>query len=565
MNIFEDLVEELKEENLLEETVIEINLEREKAANKTISEKFAVANEQPTAIAEEDLNAVLSEFKDILDDDSKPLPAEKLAENTDVPAENLSVENDSQFPLQSETEFPPNAPIAPVPDLQANFYTSRATDEVSGLQLVEHVFSGVEREQMKTVPKPYDDLECKKALHAFLQVSADINSTEHAQAEFRLMQETESWYSALSRRDRNISVTHLRRYCETTRPVLSSTALISLARFYRNAPFTEQVRSKFDLTVTRLMTRELKNDKRDMPFNREELIGHLKKLYSQWASIPLYTANDDDSEILLIALKFEEFMNEAESAESFDSLINNDFFNRLRAFKESTNENFFAPLVTAATIECNVRVGNRYVDLIRSEKEKFDKNVLEDKYGFLHDQAISESSSKTLQLVQILGDKVEVEETKTIESIVADTPKPVKKEIAKPAKTAKTSKATASTGKLQVNKWLLAATILIVVVNVCLYLWMSSGDTNEINQKPVIKVNLENSPFHEFIKEARIGNNTFFGVVGPNWASLSQDKQEEILKKVYGVGGEKGFNKAQLLNSDGKTVAFIDSKGSQIY
>nr|HMS43538.1 hypothetical protein [Pyrinomonadaceae bacterium] len=107
MNIFEDLVEELKEENLLEETVIEINLEREKAANKTISEKFAVANEQPTAIAEEDLNAVLSEFKDILDDDSKPLPAEKLGENTDVPAENLPVETDSQFPLKSEAEFPP--------------------------------------------------------------------------------------------------------------------------------------------------------------------------------------------------------------------------------------------------------------------------------------------------------------------------------------------------------------------------------------------------------------------------------------------------------------------------
>ena len=118
---------------------------------------------------------------------------------------------------------------------------------------------------------------------------------------------------------------------------------------------------------------------------------------------------------------------------------------------------------------------------------------------------------------------------------------------------------------LDVNKWLLAATILIVVVNVGLYFWMSSDDSKEINQKPVVKVNLENSPFHEFIKEARVGNNTFFGVVGPNWASLPQEKQEDILKKIYGVGGEKGFSKAQLLNSDGKTVAYIDSQGSQIY
>lgn len=565
MNIFEDLVEELKEENLLEETVIELNQEKERVANKAASEFFAVANEKPSAPVEEDLDAVLNEFKDILANETESLPNVALMQNFADFAETAQAGNAEQILLKSEIEYPPNAPIAPVPELQANFYTSRATDEVSGLQLVEHVFSGVEREQMKTVPKPYDDLECKKALHAFMQVSADINSPEHAQAEFRLMQETESWYSALSRRDRNISVTHLRRYCETTRPGLSSTALISLARFYRNAPFAEQVRSKFDFIVTRLMTRELNNDKRDMPFKREELIGHLKKLYSQWASIPLYTANDDDSEILLIALKFEEFMNEAESAESFDRLINDDFFSRLRAFKESTNENFFAPLVTAATIECNVRVGNRYVDLIRAEKEKFDKNVLEDKYGFLHDQAISESSSKTLQLVQILEGKVEIEEAKTVESIVEVAPKREKKESPKFAKTSKSAPAKVNKVSFQVNKWLLAATILIVVVNVGLYFWMSSGDTKDINQKPVVKVNLENSPFHEFIKEARVGNNTFFGVVGPNWASLPQAKQEDILKKIYGVGGEKGFSKAQLLNSDGRTVAYIDSQGSQVY
>ncbi len=565
MNIFEDLVEELKEENLLEETVIEINKEKARAEDKTVSEIYSVASEIPSATAEEDLNVVLSEFKEILDGGAEPLPAEKLAENSGVYSDAGQITNEEHSSSQPEGDYPPNAPIAPVPDLQPNFYTSRATDEVSGLQLVEHVFSGVEREQMKTVPKPYDDLECKKALHAFMQVSADINSPEHAQAEFRLMQETESWYSALSRRDRNISVTHLRRYCETTRPVLSSTALISLARFYRNAPFNEQVRSKFDLTVTRLMTRELKNDKRDMPFNREELIGHLKKLYSQWASIPLYTANDDDSEILLIALKFEEFMKEAETAESFDRLINDDFFNRLRAFKESTNENFFAPLVTAATIECNVRVGNRYVDLIRAEKEKFDKNVLEDKYGFLHDQAISESSSKTLQLVQIIEDKVEFEDEKTVEEPDTTISKPEKIESKKVPKTAKNKHTKVEKNGLRVNKWLLAATILIVIVNIGLYVWMSYDDNTEISEKRVVKVNLENSPLNEFIKEARIGNNTFFGIVNPNWASLTEEEQKNLLKKIYGVGGEKGFSKAQLLNSDGKTVAFIDGTGSQIY
>lgn len=560
MNIFQDLVEELKEENLLEETVIELH--KEKKQLEDLSQKQSIANSemQSSASPNNDLNDVLNEFKDILQDEDKS--SVSLPQNSDYGeiSESETV-FDATTPQIFENQIPENAPIAPTPNNQAEFYTNRATEEVSGLQLVEHVFSGVEREQMKTVPKPFDDLECKKALHAFMQVSGDMNSPEHAKAEFRLMQETESWYSALSRRDRNISVTHLRRYCETTRPSLSSTALISLARFYRNSPFSEQVRSKFDLIVTRLMTKEVSNDKRQLPFKRDEIIGHLNTLYSQWASIPLYTASDDESEILLIALKFEEFMVEAESAENFDQLINNDFFNRLRGLKESTNENFFAPLITAAAIECNVRVGNRYVDLIQAEKEKFEKNILEDKYGFLHDQAISESSSKTLQLVQLLADKIETEEP---ENEVVENVEPIKTEQ-KVRKSVKPIEEKQVNSLFKVNKWLLAATILVVVVNVGLYIWMSVSNKEEPNQQPVERVNLENSSLRDYIREARIGNHIFFGVVNPNWKTLEQEKQEEILKKIYNTASEKGFNKVHLLNGDGRTVGYMDAKGLEVY
>ena len=560
MNIFQDLVEELKEENLLEETVIELHNEKIKLDNLSQKQSVSISEPQNFASPNNDLNDVLNEFKDILqDEDESPVFPPQTSDLNEMSEFRMDFESTPDQIFQNT--IPENAPIAPTPNNQAEFYTNRATEEVSGLQLVEHVFSGVEREQMKTVPKPYDDLECKKALHAFMQVSGDMNSPEHAKAEFRLMQETESWYSALSRRDRNVSVTHLRRYCETTRPSLSSTALISLARFYRNSPFSEQVRSKFDLIVTRLMTKEISNDKRQLPFKRDEIIGHLNTLYSQWASIPLYTASDDESEILLIALKFEEFMVEAESAESFDQLINNDFFNRLRALKEGANENFFAPLITAAAIECNVRVGNRYVDLIQAEKEKFEKNILEDKYGFLHDQAISESSSKTLQLVQLLADRIETEEPEIEETQVFETeaaPKKVRKSV-KPIEQQQVK------NHFKVNKWLLAATILIVIVNVGLYVWMSVGTKEEPNQQPVERVNLENSTLRDYIKEARIGNHIFFGVVNPNWKTLEQEKQEDILKKIYNTSSEKGFNKVHLLNTDGRTVGYMDAKGLEVY
>lgn len=533
MNVFEDLIEELKEENLLEETVIGTN--QEVAAT-------------PEA---ESVEEVLSEFQDVFNDEAaRILPASISIEPSDGTSENDALINDSS----ADTKFPDAAP----PTNKADFYTKRATEEVTGLQTVEHVFSGVEREQMKMMPKPYDDLECKKALHAFLQISQKPNTPEHARAEFHLMQETESWYSALSHRDKNISVTHLRRYCETTRPVLSSTALISMARFYRNAPFSEQVRNKFDLILTRLFTKEIANDKRELSVSRAELIKYVSDLYSQWASISLYAASEDDSDILIITLKFEDFMAEADSANNFDELVKNDFFNRLRNFKETTNENFFAPLVTATAIECNVRIGNRYVDLIQAEKQKVEKEILEDKYGFLHDQAISESSSKTLQLVQLLRQKAELPKTEPQKPVAVESVQ-IKSQIS--AKVPKVEKKT----PLKVNKWLLTATILVVVVNIGLYFWMNSSSAPEKNQQSVEKVNLENSTLRDFVKEARITSGTFYGIVQPNWSELDKSKKEDVLKKIFSTADEKAFSKAHLLDQEGKSVGYIDALKTQVY
>jgi hypothetical protein len=222
--------------------------------------------------------------------------------------------------------------------------------------------------------------------------------------------------------------------------------------------------------------------------------------------------------------------------------------------------------VVATTVECNVRVGNRYVDLIRAEKEKFDAKILEDKYGFLHDQAISESSSKTLQLVQLLQGKVEIEESPATETpVVAESPqKDVRKERNEKKNEAKV-KTNVISKSFRVNKWLLAATILIVVVNIALYIWMSSGTATETSPQKVERVNLESSSLREFIKDARIANKTFFGVVQANWTSLDKEKQEEVLNQIYSTASTKGFTKAHLLNSTGRTVGYIDASGTQLY
>src|SRR5436190_6148436 len=155
MNVFEDLVLELKEENLLENTFVD--------------------------------------FEDGIDITDEPNPVEEDA----VPAVD-DFEIVSGLDQEAATDEPPidkpktskRAAAAKKAKHGREFFNKRAVAEVSSLQMVEHVLTGVEREYLKIVPKPFDDFNAKKALNAFLQVSEDSNSKEHKQAEFDLMQET---------------------------------------------------------------------------------------------------------------------------------------------------------------------------------------------------------------------------------------------------------------------------------------------------------------------------------------------------------------------------------------
>lgn len=544
MNIFENLIEELKEENLLEETFTELNngLKKEEPNRKS-----------PVASQE-------SSEPDILNEDEFEY-SEIQPENLETEQKTQSFADDAKFNYEDLNEFVETEPTEKTYDQPENqapvsekeFYRKRAMEEVTGLQMVEHVISGVEREQMKLIPKNYDDLDAKKALHSFMQISADVKSPEHAQAEFMLMQETESWCSALSHRDKRITVAHLRRYCETTRPPLSSQALISLARFYRNSPFSESVRNKFDLVITRLFTKDIGGDKRIIVFTRDELISHLRELYAEWASIQLYSEKDDDSEIVLSAMKFEDFMSEAESAESFDELVKSEFFNRLRLYKESTNEMFYAPLVAATAIECNIRIGNKYVDLIDSEREKANSDQLQDKYGFLHDQTISDATSKTLQLVELLKERIEEVEPETEYDESADK-FVIKTASSQPVNKNKKLKLKTRNPLFEVNRYLLAATIIIVILSGGLYVWVNYYSADKTISQNVKTVNLDNSSMKTFIQSARINEESFYGVTTPAWDGLNNEKKEELLAQILTLGTEKRFLKVHLIDKQGKSV-----------
>ncbi len=537
MNIFEKLIDELKEENLLEETVIET------------SERIQTEN-QATLLLDSFDKKILSKDKntsEVLKETFNNSDETGFEFKPSTSNENVSVDTDKLKGNVEET-------VEKIPD-SVEFFYRRAKEEVASLQMVEHILSGAERDQMKIVPKTFDDLAVKTALHKFAMAAEENDSTEHSQTEFQLMQETENWYSALSQRDKNISVGHLRRFFENTRPALSSQALLSLARFYRNAPYSESVRSKFDLVITRLLTREIKDDKRELVFSRDEVIKHLEGLYAEWSSISLYSPDKDDSTILIAALKFEDFMSEAKEATKFDSLLKKDFFNRLRAVKESTSENFFAPVIATAAIECNVQIGNRYVDLLRAEE--VNPEILIKKYGVLREEAISDITGKTLQLAQLLSNK---EESDKNDKEIEEKEDLFFKENSEEQKT-KVIKSKKEKGKKSglfgINRWLLAAALIVIVGNAALFLF--SGETVSGVQTSAIvadKVDLENSVLKEHLKSARMSNGIFFGKIAPSWNSLNLQEKEHFLQKIIAVGKEKGYNTAHLLDDENRPIAY---------
>jgi hypothetical protein len=619
MNVFEDLIEELKEENLIEETVIETSLIEQNQAEETRikTEQSAQSNIQsnqneitaqlsdkpgnepyepqisdyypkgldnglPSKVSNESFEsewqafeshtnqgsedtdfgipepAILSEFE--LPEDlslkkiEEPALFPKIEFNENPDLQKLMAE--ASFEMVETPQYAEAVSLSKAQPTEKDFYRRRATEEVNSLQIVEHIVTAIEREQMKMIPKPYDDIAVSMALHDFLKVAEQLQANEHAQAEFKLLQETESWYSALSHRDKHISIGDLRRYCENTKPALSGQALISLARFYRNSPFSETVRSKFDVVVTRLLTKEQPDNTREMLLDRDGFMKQLAGLYADWSSIPLYDS-DNDSDVLIGVLKLEDFIHEATESRTFEDLIKNDFFNRVRLFKESMGEKFFSPILVSAAVECNVVIGNKYVELINQERERNNSRLVEEKYSFVLDQPVSEATSKTLQLVELLKEK----------NGLSNSTGAKKDEIKETLKFDASRKYEAKEFVPRRKKilglsrwvWVFCITLMLGLGGLVGYVEFF---TPPMKTSPSVKkVNLDNSSLKEYFKTARINRDTFFAVTEPAWDKLSKDVKEDILKKTLAVGGEKGYNKIHLLNSEGKQVGFASDKG----
>lgn len=515
MSVFNDLIEELKEENLLEETFWD--------ANRTNAPGFA-----------------------------EPAPAAPGDSSSSV------TEKSGEFPLVLRDSETPSGPHA----INANgqeFFRKRAMDEVSSLQMVEHVFTGLEREHMKITPRGYDDLEVKKALHRFIQISNAADPREISGAESSLYVETNNWFEALAKRDATISIANLRRFCEDSRPVLSSQALIALGRFYRNSPFSEAVRAKFDFVMTRLFSRDLGDGKRKQLFGKSETVGHIHSLYSTWESLSLFSAEEHRDAVVGAKARFDAFAEEAEAAESFDTLVASDFFDRVGLYKEEVGEIFFETNVLASAMDCNVRVGNRFIDLLRSEAAATQIDALTQKYENLFDSLASTAAGRTLLLHDVLNGGGSVEEVEEVDTPVE--PQQQQRRVVEFERAPVEDRF----GLFAVNKWLLLVSALVVAAAVGVYFWSSSSSSSQGGFDVAPAVNLAEAGLSSHLSEASHTTETLYAVTRSSWDGMSEEEQKAFLTKVMDFAATKNLKRVSLVNQRGRTVGFAAGSKVEVY
>lgn len=530
MNVFEDLIEELKEENLLERTITELANEAEQDDLFTSSPP-AFENGQAFHQLPEPAEDILNETI--------------LETSHEATSETSATSYVEAEPQQAETT--PDVPEIKKPQSPREFLRKRAMEEVTSLQMVEHVLSGVEREHMRKAPEPFDDLEVKKALHKFLQLTDNPKSQECSDAEFGLLQETQKWYSVLAERDTAISPANIRRFCENSRPALSSQALIALARFYRNSPFSEAIRGKFDFVMTRLFTREIDDEKRRLLFERRDMVGHIKTLYDNWSSINLFSTDENESDFAQAIARLREFAEEAESAPGLDELLKTKIFDRIREYKEELGEMFFVSDVLAEAIDTNIRIGNRFLRLADEVRYNVNLAKLEEKYGTTLDQLVSDTTGKTV-LFSELFDTAELD----LEDALPE------REFNRRAtdKIEEPVRGRFSFDIAGVNKWLLAATIIVVMISAGIYFWADRYDHESTAAEAAATVELDGSDLAQFLVGARSTEQTLYGMTQPSWDTLSEAEKMDFLKRAAAFADKRGLKRVNLLNKKGRTVAY---------
>ena len=272
----------------------------------------------------------------------------------------------------------------------------RAVDYAKTLEIVQRIIAGVEKAILSSIPEKYNVEPAFNVGRDLKQAIKEKETKRIAEAEDHLSNELYLWHLSLTTRDQKIQPYHLRRFCDGTYVHLDPPSFQALTRFYRSLPHTESVQSKYDFSVTRLFSTVAENDQRKLRVGGKRLVESLTKMSDVWQTDrPLPSVTADEIAAAVDGLRA--FIAEANGTiNEFEELISSDLSNRIRRFKRELGELFYEPRVTAAAIECNVALANKFSTLLTGECEQIREapDVCRDLVNILVDPSINASAAE---------------------------------------------------------------------------------------------------------------------------------------------------------------------------
>ncbi|MBK9162326.1 MAG: hypothetical protein IPM21_00075 [Acidobacteria bacterium] len=79
-----------------------------------------------------------------------------------------------------------------------------------------------------------------------------------------------------------------------------------------------------------------------------------------------------------------------------------------------------------------------------------------------------------------------------------------------------------------VNKWFLAATILILLVSVGVYVWADMFAGSQANAVVAKDIDISATELKQHLRMARATNETLYCVIEPSWDGLNEDAQKNF-------------------------------------
>jgi hypothetical protein len=505
MNVFEDLIVELKEENLLEETVI-----KPSPGNGNGHKKKASADNGPS-----DTN----DFAVVLPSVSKP--KYKAAPNSG--------------------------------DIR-----TMLADRMAALQLVEYVISSSGR-TCGALFEQFDDLSVKKTFHLYDQACSDPDSEEYFEAESSLISSIEAWENDLAKRNAEIPAWALREYAENANPPLSPQALFAMARFFRTAPFSDDVSTKFEFTVTRLFSKVSEGDSRAILCSRKEIARHLSEKYHEWN---IEQSRHDDSDVALFLLSLDDITAEVQAASKFSELVSSAVFDRLFDLKRSHGQLIFIPEVAAAAVENDLRMAAKVLGLIKAENEHGGTATLKAKYADVDATLVSDAIGRTFQIVSI-DEEADTFDDLSLGSARENRRVKIDTNSAERPRKRRTKSSRGST-IFGVNRWLLLGTVLSVLLSIGVYVWADYYSTETPTSAAVTAVEIAKPELKQYVAKARLSGSLLYVVAAPSFEQLNNDERRDVLKRLLDEGTTSGYDRVSLMNARGRNIGFASKNGVEL-